>query len=378
MPELPEVEIEKTKFYFAFPDRAYHYDCSSCDALCCRGHGIGTAATETPGLLSRYPELSWAVTKKGRDGSNFTNPAGGCFFLSAENLCVLEQQHGREAKPGVCVAFPFNDFSRLGDVVVVRPHFLCPLCLLPGEGVGRHAELEKMLLQTGVVNRALAQPGPALSPEVAREAIRREETFRDKCGAAIGMKSFDELLEQEVDDKTEHRNWRERALRLWGISSEAAPRDYLDDILLALSPPLRMRIVLLTERQRLRILFMAGSYLRKLSRITSRPLTLQGAHQMIVNVLGVLRFFAYGNVSLRLHVPEALQGVDFQNPELTLAFFQVLEELQRGRKLFDVLEEAVPSHVTDIERAIFFYQLARRIRELKRRRRNNSFEVLDR
>lgn len=355
-------------YYFAFPDRAYHYDCAQCDALCCRGHGIGTAARETAGLLSRYPQLALAATKSGPNGSNFTNPAGGCFFLTGENLCQVEQDHGREAKPGVCVAFPFNDFSRIGDIVVVRPHFLCPLRLLPGEGSGNHAELEKMLAETGVISRAIEQPGPDLAPDEARKVIQREEAFRDKCGAAIGLMRFDELLEREAEDRTEYQRWQERALALWGISHEPAARDTLDDILLALAPPIRIRIVLLPERQRLRILFLAGAYLRNVVRISSRPITLQGAHHMIMNVLGVLRLFAHGNISLRLPEPEATQGVDFQNPQLTVAFFQVIEQLQRGRKLFDALEEALPARVSGIERVMFFHQLARRIRELRKSR----------
>lgn len=372
MAELHEAELRKTKFYFAFPDRVYHYDCAKCDALCCRGHGIGTAARETPALLSHYPELAWTATRNGREGSNFTNPAGGCFFLTSDNLCRVEQEHGREAKPGVCRLFPFNDFSRIGDVVVVRPHFLCPLRLLPGEGVGRHDELEASLLETGVVSRALRQPGPDMPPQKALEVVLREEAFRDKCGAAIGMGSYNDLLEAEAQDKADFRGWREKALRLWGISAEAAPRDYLDDYLLALAAPLRVRIILLSERDKLRILFLAGAYLRKVAKVSSRPLTLQGAHQMIVNVIGVLRLFAYGNASLRLSVPEAAQGLDMQNPLLTVAFFQVLEELQGGRKLFDALEAALPARTSDVDRVIFFHQLARRIRELKRVRKNET------
>lgn len=372
MAELIEADLRKTKFYFAFPDRAYHYDCASCDALCCRGHGIGTAARETPALLSRYPELAWTATRNGREGSNFTNPAGGCFFLTADNLCRVEQEHGRDAKPGVCRLFPFNDFSRIGDVVVVRPHFLCPLRLLPGEGVGRHAEIETSLLETGVVSRALRQPGPDMPLDRALELVRKEEVFRDKCGAAIGLGTFNDLLDAQSEDKAGFLEWRERALRLWGISAEPAPRDYLDDYLLALAPPLRVRIILLSERDKLRILFLAGAYLRKVARVSSRPLTLQGAHQLIVNVVGVLRLFAYGNVSLRLSVPEAAQGLDMQNPLMTVAFFQALEDLQEGRKLFDALEAALPARVSDVDRVIFFHQLARRIRELKRIRKNES------
>jgi Fe-S-cluster containining protein len=369
MAELHEAELRKTKFYFAFPDRAYHYDCAKCDALCCRGHGIGTATRETPALLSHYPELAWTATRNGREGSNFTNPAGGCFFLTPENLCRVEQEHGRDAKPGVCRLFPFNDFSRIGEIVVVRPHFLCPLRLLPGEGVGRHSDIEVSLKETGVVSRALRQPGPAMPAEKALEVVRREEAFRDRCGAAIGLVPFNELLEAEAEDKTEFLAWRERALTLWGISAEAAPRDYLDDYLLALAAPIRVRIILLSERDKLRILFLAGAYLRKVAKVSSRPLTLQGAHQLIVNVIGVLRLFAYGNVSLRLSVPEAAKGLEMQNPLMTVAFFQALEELQAGRKLFDALEAALPARVSDVDRVIFFHQLARRIRELKRSRK---------
>jgi hypothetical protein len=386
MHELAESDSKSTKFYFAFPDRAYHYDCAKCDALCCKGHGIGTAVKETAALLSHYPELAWAVTRNARKGSDFINPSGGCFFLTAENLCQVEQEHGRAAKPGVCVLFPFNDFSRIGDVVVVRPHFLCPLRLLPGEGVGRHADIEKMLQETGVISRAIEQPGPDMPPEEARRVVKREEKFRDKCGAAIGRSSFNELLELEVEDKKEFHEWRKQALGLWGISSHTSsrdhldviPRDYLDDILLALAPPLRIRLLHPAERLRLRILFMAGVYLRKVAQITTRPLSLQGAHQMIVNQLSVFRLFARGNVSLRLPFPEASQGVEFQNPLMTVAFFQVLEELQGGEKLFDVLDAAMPSGVSELEKAIFFHQLAQRIQQLKRIQRNKTFENLRR
>lgn len=364
MPVRPEAV--QTEFYFAFPDGAYHYDCPSCDALCCRGHGIGTAAPETPGLVSRYPELAWAATKMGPAGSDFTNPAGGCFFLTADNLCRVERDHGREAKPGVCVAFPFNDFSRIGDIVVVRPHFLCPLRLEAGMGTGHHAELLETLRKTGVDSRAMAQPGHDLSPERAQSIVRREEVFRDKCGKALGRKTFDEVLESENGELSA---WRERALRIWGFTLEPASRDYLDDLLLALAAPLRVRLLLLSEDTRLRILYLAGAYLRKVARITDRQLTLQGAHHQIVSVLGVLRLFAYGDAPLRLATQEAIEGVAFQNPAHTLAFFQVLEELQEGRKLFTVLEGLPSASWSDLDRTIFFHQLARRIRELRRKRR---------
>lgn len=360
--------MPQPKFYFAFPDRAYHYDCAACDALCCRGHGIGTAVRETPTLLQHYPALAWAATRSGPAGSDFTNPAGGCFFLTNQNLCQIEVDHGRSAKPGVCVLFPFNDFTRLGHVIVVRPHFLCPLHLRPGEGAGDHAELEKQLQETGMETRALAQPGSELSSTQTQQILHTEENFRDRCGAAIGKVRFEDLLESSVENKTAFRAWQQRALRLWGIAHEAAPRDALDEILLALASPLRTHLFFASERRRLRILFLASAYARIMARVTSRPLTLQGTHRLIMDILPLLRLFARGNTAIRLRAPEAQQGVEFQNPELTLAFFQVLEDLQGGHKLFDTVERALPKRLSPIERGLFFHQLARRVRELKPKR----------
>lgn len=360
------LEPPKRKIYFAFPDRAYHYDCAQCDALCCRGHGIGTSAKETPGLLASFPALGFAAVKSGAQGADFTNPAGDCFFLTSQNLCRVEQEQGRHAKPGVCVVFPFNDFSRFGDVVIVRPHFLCPLRLAPNEGVGRHAEIEKSILETGVLSRAFAQPGPEISAAKARTVIRREENFRDECAVAIGKDRFDEVLERMAEDPAELRRWRERVLRLWGIPFALGPRDDLDDILLALAPPLRVRGLLLRERTRLRILSLAGAYARGLRGLGGGRNTLQGTHHLIVNLFVLFRFFAHGNEALMLRSPGLIEGVEFQNPLLTFAFFEVLEKLQNGSKLFDALDAALPPKLTNLERTIFFHQLARRVRELRR------------
>lgn len=372
MPRPPKRSAGNTKVYFAFPDRAYHYDCARCDALCCRGHGIGTAAPETPGLVARYPELAWTATKHGRTGSNFTNPSGACFFLATDNLCRVERDHGREAKPGVCVVFPFNNYSRLGDILVVRPHFLCPLELRPGQGAGNHEELAAQLEGTGMAARARHQPGHDYSPEEAEEIVRREEAFRDRCGAAIGRGRFSDLLENLAEPADALPAWRQRALRLWGLPLEAPPRESLDDIMLALAPPLRMRMVRLSERGKRRVLLLAADYLRQVARVSGQPLSLQGAHHMIVNVLGVLRLLARGDLPLRLPPAEVVEGVEFQNPALTLAFFQVLEELQAGRELFGALEAALPGNLGGLERTIFLHQLAARVRELKRSRRSDA------
>jgi hypothetical protein len=363
---------KRSKIYFAFPDRMYHYECRNCDALCCKGHGIGTASKETAGLLARYPELAWSATKTAKEGSDFTNPIGGCFFLTANNLCQIERDHGKQAKPAVCTLFPFNDFSRIGDYLIVSPHFLCPLLLRPGEGMGRHDELTNLLQETGIRPRALQNSGREISQHRALEVISREEAFRDRCGEGIGRIAFEDFIESESLEKGAFGKWRTRALDLWGISTATNERNYLDDFLFALAPPLRVRMLHLSEQQRLRVLSLASAYIRTMARITSRPISLQGSHQMISNVFGVLRLFSYGNISLRLKHSDVNEGVGFQNPELTLAFYRVIEEIQSGKKLFDAIEMAMPSCLPNIERAIFFHQLARKIRLLNLRMRKEA------
>lgn len=80
-----------------------------------------------PVLLSLYPALGSAVVSRQGSMLAFGTPAGRCFFLDEDNLCRIEKDHGKDLKPGVCSLFPFNAFRRIGKVVAVSPHFMCPI-----------------------------------------------------------------------------------------------------------------------------------------------------------------------------------------------------------------------------------------------------------
>src|SRR6185369_10211787 len=89
------------------------------------------------------------------DYVGLASPTAGCYFLRADDRCEIEVRHGKALKPGVCSLFPFNDLKRIGGVVVVSPHFLCPLRLrIParvGEAQGTHAMVTAAALESGLI-----------------------------------------------------------------------------------------------------------------------------------------------------------------------------------------------------------------------------------
>jgi Fe-S-cluster containining protein len=75
-------------------------------------------------LVQLYPALeSMAVARHGNILS-FATPTGRCHFLEPDNLCRIEKEHGKQQKPGVCMLFPFNVFTRIGKTIAISPHFI--------------------------------------------------------------------------------------------------------------------------------------------------------------------------------------------------------------------------------------------------------------
>ena len=144
---------QTTDIFFAFPDGVFHHVCAECTALCCRGQGFaGSLKREMNFIFKNYPPLASLVTEREGDVVTVATPAGSCFFLRKDNLCQIELDHGRARKPGICLLFPFNDFSRIGNTLVVAPHFMCPLRLnlpaAPGSVEGTHANVAKAIQET--------------------------------------------------------------------------------------------------------------------------------------------------------------------------------------------------------------------------------------
>lgn len=143
------VEVRTEDVYLAFPDGRLDYDCQSCGATCCRGHGyLVQIGRELDAQLRSRPAsrmfLADAVDR-GPRAFQMKNCPPGCFFLQDDLNCRIHADHGYGAKPETCRLFPFNHIRRVGSTLIVRPHpSLCPLSVTaPGSRSQRssHAEL---------------------------------------------------------------------------------------------------------------------------------------------------------------------------------------------------------------------------------------------
>lgn len=116
--------------FFAFVDGALNYDCSTCNALCCRG-GYGTAVRhgeEWQNLKHHYPLLSHFAVDQGKY-IYLINYGPQCFFLKKTNLCQIEEEYGRKQKPLQCRLFPYQVIGHLDQRPIIQTALLCPYTL---------------------------------------------------------------------------------------------------------------------------------------------------------------------------------------------------------------------------------------------------------
>ena len=139
----------RMSFYFAFASGALAYDCLSCGAECCKGHGYALGGSESiDRLLQAAPALRLFVDRKEKSGSSVYsvgNCPPGCFFLGADLRCRIHKEEGYGAKPQTCRLFPFNNIKRVRPYVVVAPHLgLCPLTVSPVDRVAPESVHEQL------------------------------------------------------------------------------------------------------------------------------------------------------------------------------------------------------------------------------------------
>jgi Fe-S-cluster containining protein len=130
------ISIQADRVYFAFPSGRLGYDCVTCGAKCCRGHGFEVlAGRELQHQLATTHPIRFFLDpceSGAADHYHARNLQPACFFLDGQNMCSIQVKHGYAAKPETCRLFPFNGISRAGDFLIVAPHRgLCPLAVLP-------------------------------------------------------------------------------------------------------------------------------------------------------------------------------------------------------------------------------------------------------
>lgn len=141
------------RVYYAFESGRFSYDCASCKAACCRGHGYAlSAGAELQLQLRERPAVAaFLETLDGGPQVRVYNCPPACFFLTESGKCSIHQTHGANAKPETCRLFPFNKFVQVGTTLVVAPNLeLCPLHVVPRgdrNPLSDHTLLQEQLAQ---------------------------------------------------------------------------------------------------------------------------------------------------------------------------------------------------------------------------------------
>jgi len=382
---------EETPLYMAFPDGVFHYVCAECTALCCRGEGFsGSLKREMPALLTLYPALGSAVISRQGSRLEFFTPAGRCFFLDQDNLCRIEKDHGKALKPGVCSLFPFNGFTRIGKVVAVSPHFMCPIRLQvparPGCVEGTHSAIDTAVRASGLLDDGYADEymhpvrlHASLDPDAV---VTREISFRDVCSESLERQSFYEVLREESTDSAALDASVRRATRLMGLEVpyRAKERDHVDDLLLALASSHRLSFLHLSSEAILRSLAIGEIALRRMMSLSSLEMSPQGANSILTNVRPAIRLLARGDETIELAGNGNPKSPPFGDPNMSFAAFTALRKIADGMGVLDALEMAIKPDMTIPDRSALLiqvgYQLERTRQKRSKKQANKKVEAI--
>jgi hypothetical protein len=368
---------DPTPIFFAFPDGVLDYVCPECTALCCRGQGFaGSIKREMNFLFRKYPPLAGMVTAKESSIVTCSTPAGRCYFLRADNLCQIEVENGQRYKPGVCLLFPFNDLHRIGKTVVVAPHFMCPLRLRlpadPDRVQGSHAKIEATVRETGLLEPEFLKRFVTVVtlPEGVgeRTALRLETEFRDRCAQALGHGTFRKLLEESSADVSDLRSFRKRVTEVmrWTTPRQAAVRDGIDDLLLALAPTMRLEVLHHSSEGLLRFLTVAEILARRAFTMSVSLPTPQGVYSVLEDMRPMLQLLAWSDDAPDLK-KVTLKSPTFGDPNLVYAADMFLHKLPT-RGVLRALEAAVKPLPSPADRTALVQQVAATVSNASRRR----------
>lgn len=179
---VPPISVDADGVYFAFASGRLSYDCVTCNAGCCRGHGYGiNVGHELDRHLLARPGLRFFLggkhpSKPTAKHLYVSNCPPACFFLTEKGRCQVHENYGYDAKPETCRLFPFNYFRRAKEYLVVAPHpTLCPLEVLSSDAFSARSDHLALLeeMRTHGIGAAVS---PCLTPAGdLRKSIRLEQ-----------------------------------------------------------------------------------------------------------------------------------------------------------------------------------------------------------
>lgn len=380
----------ETPIYMAFPDGVFHYVCAECTALCCRGQGFaGSLKREMPALLKIYPLLGRAAVSRQGSMLSFGTPAGRCFFLEEDNLCKIEKDHGKALKPGVCSLFPFNRFARIGSVLAISPHFMCPIRLQvparPGHVEGTHAAVESAARASGLLDPEYIEgymPSVNLHASLDADAVvNREISFRDRCSQSIGRRGFYQTLREQAAKPAELDLFVKRAAQILGLgpASKHRKRDNVDDLLLALAPSHRLSLLHTSSEAMLRALAIDEILLRPMMSLSTIPMTPQGANSVLNNISPAVRLLARGDEKVEFAANANLKSAPFGDADMTLSAFAALRKISGGTGVLQALEQAIKPGMPISDRSALLIQLGTQLEHtrLKRAKKRSTESSVD-
>ena len=362
-----QAENDLMDFFFAFPDGVFHHVCAECTALCCRGQGFaGSLKREMNFVFRNYPPLASLVTEREGDIVTVATPTGRCFFLRNDNLCQIELDHGRARKPGICLLFPFNDFSRIGNTLVVAPHFMCPLRLnlpaAPGKVEGTHANVAKAIKETNLGEpdyvRGFVGTAKLPSGKTASQVLEREREFCNRCTESLGKSRFRDVLAASSEDPSALWSFRKRVAKLlgWSVPPQPETRDALDDILIASAPAYRVESLFLSDEALLRFLTLSELLVRRVFSMSIGAPTLQGVYGVIEDMRPALRLLAWGDAKPPLK-KGSLKSPEFGDTNLVDSAQKFLNWLP-VKGVLPALEKALPPKFSTADRIVVIRQSA--------------------
>jgi hypothetical protein len=317
-------------------------------------------------IFKNYPPLASLVTEREGDIVTVATPVGRCFFLRNDNLCQIEIEHGRARKPGICLLFPFNDFSRIGNTLVVAPHFMCPLRLnlpaAPGQVEGTHASVAKAIQETtmGQSDYVRGFVGTAKLPagQSAADVLKRERVFLDCCTRALGESRFRDVLEETSEDPSALWAFRKRVAKLlgWTIPPQNETRDSMDDILIASAAAYRVEALYHSDEGLLRFLALGELLARRVYTMSIAPPTLQGVFGVIEDMRPALKLLAWGDEKPPLK-KISLKSPEFGDSNLVDTAQKFLNWIP-VKGVLPALEKALPPKFSSADRIVIVRQTA--------------------
>ena len=317
-------------------------------------------------LLVLYPALQNSITARYGDFVTLSTP-GACVFLESDNLCRIQKAHGNALKPTVCQLFPFNTINLIGKTVVVSPHFRCPLRLQlpasPDVAEGTHSLLAGRLRELNFLDESYiehrAQPLPLHSSTGPEDVVIRESKFRDLCTQALRVDRFSSVVAEASSSRREFLRNLNRGAKILGFKDSVSERsrDNIDDLLLAIAPAVRLKLLGLRPEGILLALSLVEIAYRQVMTLSSDRPTLQGLHQVFTYLGPALRLIGLIDEPIGYNKAGEVEGHPSWSPEMKLAGRLILKQAQGSSGALDALERAIPAELSSADRSALLIQI---------------------